>query len=162
MAKGILTAIPRDKYNELLHRIAKNDKVTDICKDFMIGYSRYILISNKEKTKIDEYRQEIALKLAKEFIPKAILKRSELLDNIDEKRIKGAKLSQLTASIHDLTIDSRLEAGQSTDNIAVQTSGLSIEDLKKMVLDGIVNDNNGCSPVSEVVECKQVNEEKHI
>ena len=156
MIKGTELSV---EHIELIYQdVANGVKSYKIMKKYSIGYDRYLNITNKGCNKIDEYRQKLALAVQKDFIPKALLKRNEILDSIDGKDIKGAKLASKTAAIHDLTIDKRLEAGLSTDNIAIISKDLTDEQLRDFILNG-VNDINKPIVVNEnnIVNEKQSN-----
>jgi hypothetical protein len=144
MVKGIAIDITGDRLSELLIRVAHNESISSIMRHYNIGYSRYNNICNREKDRIDKIRQELAIEREKQFASKAIIKRDEILNSITEKDIKTSKLASKTAAIHDLTIDKRLETGQSTDNISVLSRELSDEDLKKYIIgvDNSVNNND--------------------
>ena len=135
------TELSEENLQAILYNVANGVKIYKILKEYSIGYDRLLKIINKNQNKIDSIRSSIAAQCEKEFLPVIIQKRKAILDSIDEKDVKTAKLASKTSAINDLTNVKRLESGQSTDNIAIISKDLDEKQLKEYILNGTIKDN---------------------
>lgn len=113
-----------------------------------------IISSPNVADRIEKYRNELTIEREKQFRHIIIEKRDEIATKITPEDIRKANLGMKTGSLDDLTKINALEAGRSTENIAINLVTASKDDLLAFVAqkDDTQDDNKVANEVIDKSE----------